>query len=83
MEEFRSELRALKQSMDEMNDKLEHISHQTEALDHAVRGNGKPGINEKVAVLQQKVDTNQRVVWWVIGLFTSGAVGAIAMVVKA
>lgn len=55
------------QSIQALRDDLADIKARIERIDHAVRGNGRPGLNTRVAILERFRDGASRLVWLVIG----------------
>jgi len=67
--------RVCRQSFCEINRKLDR-------LDESVRGNGKPGINLRLELLEAAAASRRRLTWIVIGAFVSAGASAVMQLVQ-
>ena len=51
-------------------------------LDEAIRGNGKPGINLRLELLEAAVASRRRLTWIVLGAFISAGASALMQLVQ-
>ena len=66
---------------DDIMRELRRLGEQVESLDHAIRGNGSPGLRSDHNTLAERVAGVQRRVAWLIGLVTTIAGAAIIFMV--
>lgn len=55
------------QSIQALREDLADIKIRIERIDHAVRGNGRPGLNTRVTILERFRDGASQLVWLVVG----------------
>lgn len=60
-----------------MEAKIDEVKAQSQKLEEAINGNGKPGIKQDVAMLTQYVKTLTRLTWTVFGLVAAEVVRAV------
>jgi len=49
-----------------LREELKPIKDRIQSIDHAIRGNGTPGLNQRVALLEQSRTVTSKL-WWTIG----------------
>ena len=67
--------RVCRRSFDEIHAKLDR-------LDAAIRGNGRPGINLRLELLETAAASRRRLTWIVIGAFVSAGASAVMQLVQ-
>ncbi|MCL2647569.1 MAG: hypothetical protein FWD61_11280 [Phycisphaerales bacterium] len=58
------------------------INAKLDRLDEAVRGNGKPGINLRLELLETAAASRRRLAWIVVGAFVSAGASAVMQLVQ-
>ena len=61
--------RICRRAFDEINTKLDR-------LDNSIRGNGKPGINLRLELLEKAAASRRRLTWLILGAFVSAGASA-------
>lgn len=61
---------------------LQPLHEKIERIDYAIRGNGVPGLNQRVAVLEESRKTNHTL-WMTVSGLALTVVGAIAAAIAA
>ena len=56
--------------------RMQEMQEDAERLDEAIRGNGKPGLNQRVATLEQAETRRGRIMWIVIGAIATVVIPA-------
>ena len=67
--------RVCRRSFDEIHTKLDR-------LDAAIRGNGRPGINLRLELLEAAAASRRRLTWIVAGAFVSAGASAVMQLVQ-
>ena len=62
-------------------DALAAIHAKLDRLDEAIRGNGKPGINLRLELLEADAASRRRLLWIVLGALASAGVSAAAQII--
>lgn len=62
-------------------DALTAIHAKLDRLDEAIRGNGKPGINLRLELLEADAASRRRLLWIVLGALASAGVSAAAQII--
>ncbi|MCL2646123.1 MAG: hypothetical protein FWD61_03845 [Phycisphaerales bacterium] len=58
------------------------LHSKIDRLDEAIRGNGKPGINLRLELLETAVAYRRRLTWIVIGAFISAGASAVMQLIQ-
>ncbi|MCL2645433.1 MAG: hypothetical protein FWD61_00340 [Phycisphaerales bacterium] len=58
------------------------LHSKLDRLDDAIRGNGKPGINLRLELLEAAAASRRRLTWIVIGAFVSAGASAVMQLVQ-
>jgi len=58
------------------------IHAKLDRLDDAIRGNGKPGINLRLELLEAAAASRRRLTWIVLGAFVSAGASAVMQLVQ-
>jgi hypothetical protein len=61
--------------MAEVHDKLDR-------LDEAIRGNGKPGLRQRLERLEEAEGSRRRLTWIVVGAFVSAGASAVMQLIQ-
>ena len=61
---------------------LGEIHAKLDRLDDAIRGNGKPGINLRLELLEAAAASRRRLTWIVLGAFVSAGASAVMQLVQ-
>ena len=58
------------------------LHSKLDRLDDAIRGNGKPGINLRLELLETAATSRRRLTWIVLGAFISAGASAVMQLVQ-
>jgi len=58
------------------------IHAKLDRLDEAIRGNGKPGINLRLELLEAAAASRRRLTWLVLGAFISAGASSVLQLVQ-
>jgi hypothetical protein len=67
--------RITSREMSDVHDKLDR-------LDEAIRGNGKPGLRQRLERLEEVAASRSRLTWIVIGAFVSAGASAVLQLIQ-
>ena len=57
-------------------EKFELLFQKLDKIDMAIRGNGKPGLNQRMAQIETDARRTARLIWLVVGAAVTGLVSA-------
>ena len=61
---------------------FDDVHRKLDQLDDAIRGNGKPGINLRLELLETAAASRRKLTWIVIGAFVSAGASAVMQLVQ-
>lgn len=70
----------LEARIEAIGESVDHLSRQVLTLDHAIRGNGQPGLNTRIAIHERRLDELTVFVQEVQGLRRWMSVGVLSLV---